>query len=167
MNEVYVIQIDEKNEYKLQFSTDRSGLIAPALLDNINAQGIEVVEIGLARVKGDFITSPRVLACIEKYIADMFLSHPNVVISFFCDFIHAIPSMSKRRTETTVQQYRSELFSCMFEHYVSRHHLEGISNKVVVIEGVAEPYYFHIISRDEHQKIADMIAEGHHRDFDK
>jgi len=37
MNEVYVIQIDEKNEYKLQFSTDRSGLIAPALLDNINA----------------------------------------------------------------------------------------------------------------------------------
>ena len=167
MNEVYVIRIDEKNEYKLQFSTDRSGLIAPSLLDFINAQGIEVVEIGLARVKGDVITSPRVLAYIEKYIADMFLSHPNVVISFFCDFIHVIPSMSKRRTDTTVQQYRSKLFSSMFEHYVSRHHLEGIINKVVVVEGVAEPYYFHIISRSEHQKIADMIAEGHHRDFDK
>ena len=97
----------------------------------------------------------------------MILSHPNVVISFFCDFIHAIPSMSKRREGVTVQQYRSELFTRMFEHYVSKHRMEGIHNKVVVVEGVAEPYYFHIISRSEHQLLADMIAEGHHRDFDK
>ena len=114
MNEVYVIRIGDGNEYKLQFTTERSGLI-----------------------------------------------------SFFCDFIHAIPSMSKRREGVTVQQYRSELFTRMFEHYVSKHRMEGIHNKVVVVEGVAEPYYFHIISRSEHQLLADMIAEGHHRDFDK
>ena len=105
MNEVYVIRTEKGSKYKLQFTSERSGIIAPELLDYINAQGIEVVEI-------------------------------------------------------------SELFSRMIEHYVSRHRLEGISNKVVVDEGVAEPYYFHIISRSEHQQFADMIAEGHHKDFD-
>ena len=146
MNVVYVIRIEGGSEYKLQITSERSGIIASGILDYINAQGIKVVEIGLGRVKGDAVTSPRVLTQIEEYIAEMFLSHSNVLISFFCDFIHDVPSMSKRRTDITVQQYRSELFSRMFEHYVSRHHLEGISNKVVVVKGVAEPYYFHIIS---------------------
>ena len=112
MNEVYVIKIEDGNEYKLQFTTDHSGLIAPELLDFINSQGIEVVEVGLGRSKGSAVTNPRVLAKVEEYIAEMFLSHSNVVISFFCDFINFIPSMSKRRKD--------------------------INNKVVVIQGVAE-----------------------------
>ncbi|MBQ9678955.1 MAG: hypothetical protein IJV44_12560 [Prevotella sp.] len=167
MNEVYVIRIEDGSEYKLQFTSEGSGLIASDLLNSINAQGIEVVEIGLARVKGNTVTGTRVLAQIEKYIAEMLFSHPNVIISFFCDFINAIPYMSKRRKGVTVQQYRSELFSRMFEQYVSKYHLEGVCNKVVVVEGVAEPYFFHIISRSEHLKFADMIAERHHEDFDK
>ena len=49
MNEVYTITSEKGDEYKLQFSTDRSGIIAENLLDLLNSNDIEVVEIGLAR----------------------------------------------------------------------------------------------------------------------
>lgn len=167
MNEVFVIQSESGDEYKLQITTDRSGLIAAELLDRLNSEGIEVVEIGLGRSKGSLPTKPRVLAQIEKIVAEVFLAHPNVVISFFCDFINAIPSMNKRKKGMTVQQYRSQLFSHMFDRFTCQNNLNNIYNRVVVIQGVAEPYYFHVIARKEHLKYADMIAEGHHRDFDK
>ena len=62
MKEVYVIQSDSGDEYKLEFTTERSGLIAAELLDRINSEGIEVVEIGLGRTRGVNPVSPLVLA---------------------------------------------------------------------------------------------------------
>lgn len=66
MNEIFVIQSESGDEYKLQITTDRSGLIAAELLDQLNSEGIEIMEIGLGRSKGTLPTSPRVLAQIEK-----------------------------------------------------------------------------------------------------
>ena len=163
MNEVYTITSEKGDEYKLQFSTDRSGIIAENLLDLLNSNDIEVVEIGLARVKGQTVTSPCVLALIEESIADFMLRHQKVILSFFCDFIHYVPS--KKRIP--VQEYRSRLFTAMFDRYVSQHHLRGFCNHVVEVEGVSEPFFFHIIYRKKHETYADMIAEGHQRDFGK
>ena len=56
MTEVYSLRSEQGDEYKLQFTTDRSGIIADDILNLLNAHGIEVVEIGLARVKGKSIT---------------------------------------------------------------------------------------------------------------
>ena len=66
MNEVYTITSESGDEYKLQFTTDRSGVIADALLDLLASKGIEVVEIGLAHIKGQNVTSPRVLSQISS-----------------------------------------------------------------------------------------------------
>ena len=74
--------------------------------------------------------------------------------------------MNKKR-KMTVQHYRSQLFSHMFDRYICHHNLKGIYNKVVIVEGVAETYYFHVIARQEHLRFAEMIAEGYHKDFDK
>ena len=163
MNEIYAITSDSGDEYKLQFSTDRSGIIADAILDHLNSNGIEVVEIGLGRVKGLNVTSHHVLSQIEECIADLMQRHQNVLLSFFCDFIHIVPSQKT----IPVQEYRSRLFSAMFNRYVTRHHLVGFCNHVVAIEGVAETFYFHVIYRKEHEAYAEMIAEGHQKDFGK
>ena len=163
MNEVYTITSDNGDEYKLQFTTDRSGVIADALLDILARKGIEVVEIGLARVKGQNVTSPLVLARIEESIANIMQRHRNVILSFFCDFIHVVPSKKK----ISVQEYRSRLFSAMFNRYVSQHHLHDFCNHVVEVEGVSEPFFFHIIYRKEHEAFADMIADGYQKDFGK
>ena len=52
MTEVYTILSEDGDEYKLQFTTERSGIIADDILDLINREDVEVVEIGLGRVKG-------------------------------------------------------------------------------------------------------------------
>ena len=163
MDEVYTVTSESGDEYKLQFTSDRSGVIADALLDFLADRGIEVVEIGLARVKGHNVTSHYVLAKIEECIADLMQRHPNAILSFFCDFIHFVPS----HKQIPVQEYRSRLFSAMFNRYVAQHHLHEFCNHVVEVEGVSEHFYFHVIYRKEHEVFADMIAEGHQNDFGK
>ena len=83
MNEVYTITSDSGDEYKLQFTTDRSGVIADALLNFLESKGIEVVEIGLARVKGQNVTNHHVLGQIEECVADLLRKHQNVILIFF------------------------------------------------------------------------------------
>ena len=164
MNEVYIIHSETGDEYKLQFTTERSGVISNEILDQLSLHGIEVVEIGLGRSKGNNVTSPKILAQIEECIAKMLLSHPNVIISFFCDFISFVPKMKRK---ISVQQYRSQLFTRMFEHYIAHHQINDVCNRVVKIEGIAEDYYFHIIARQDHLKYVDIIAMGHQEDYGK
>jgi len=164
MNEVYTIRSEEGDEYKLQFTTDRSGIVANVLLDKIENHGLFIVEIGLGRTKGVNVTNHRVLAQIEQCIADVLLGNPNFMLVFFCDFISLLPSMNKNMS---VQEYRSRLFSRMFERYVAQHHITDIFNRVTIVEGVAENYYFHIIARKRHLVYADMISAGIQKDFGK
>lgn len=164
MYEVYTICSETGDEYKLEFTSERIAAISEETLDKLRLQGIEVVDIGLGRSKGINVTSHKVLHQIEECIADMLLSHPNVIISFFCDFISLVPRMKRKMP---VQEYRSILFTRMFERYVSHKHLDGICNRVVTVEGSAENYYFHIIARQEHLKYADIIAQEYQTDYGK
>ena len=66
-----------------------------------------------------------------------------------------------------VQEYRSRLFSAMFKRFMSQQNRKDICDDEIQINGVAETYYFHVIYRKEHQLYAEMIAEGHRKDFDK
>ena len=164
MTEVYTICSDFGDEYKLQFTTERSGIIADDILNHLDNAGIAVVEIGLARVRGTHITNSKVLVQIENSIADFMQRHRNVVISYFCDFINLLPATRK---SIPVQEYRSRLFSAMFKRYMSQQDKDVFCDDEIKINGVAETFYFHVIYRKEHQLYAEMIAEGHHKDFDK
>jgi len=79
MNEIYTITSGNGDEYKLQFTTDRSGVIADDLLDLLANNDIKVVEVGLARVKGLNVTSHHVLAQVEECVADLMQRHKNVI----------------------------------------------------------------------------------------
>ena len=160
MTEVYSLRSEQGDEYKLQFTTDRSGIIADDILDLLNAQGIEVVEIGLARVKGQNITGHKVLNQIEECIAELMQCMPNVILSYFCDFIHLVPSQKKNMS---VQEYRSRIFSAMFKRYVSQQQQLDLCDDEIRINGVTEPFFFHIIYHRKHQHYAEM----HAKDFSK
>ena len=164
MTESYTLYSESGDEYRLQFTTERSNIIADHILDKLLQDGIEVVEIGLGRVKGTSITSHRVLGQIEECIADFLSRMPNTILSYMCDFINLVPSNKK---SITVQEYRSRMFSAMFKRYISQHSIDNVFDDEIKINGVAETFYFHVIYRKEHERYARMIAEGHHEDFDK
>ena len=123
MTEVYTLYSENGDEYKLQFTTERSSLIANNILDRLEQAGIEVVEVGLGRVKGENITGHKMLGQIEACIADLLQRHPNVILSYFCDFINLVP---RKKKDMTVQEYRSRLFSAMFKRYISLNDLDDI-----------------------------------------
>jgi hypothetical protein len=139
-------------------------MLADDVRQRLLAEGIEVLDIELERTKGLNVTSHKVLSKIEECIADVFLTHENAMICFFCDFISLIPSMKK---DMSVQEYRSCLFSRMFERYVTAHCIEGVKNQIVIVKGVAEDYFAHIIAREEHIHYAKLIDDGIRKDFGK
>lgn len=59
------------------------------------------------------------------------------------------------------------MFSAMFKRYTSRHPLFDVCDDEVKIDGVAEPFFFHVIYHKRHLHYAEMIAEGHIKDFGK
>ena len=66
-----------------------------------------------------------------------------------------------------VQEYRSRLFSAMFKRYVSQQQQLDVCDDEIRIDGVAEPFFFHVIYHRQHLHYAEMIAEGHAKDFGK
>jgi len=60
----------------------------------------------------------------------------------------------------------SRMFSAMFKRYVSQQRVD-VCDDEIKIDGVAEPFFFHVIYHKRHQHYAEMIAEGHIKDFGK
>jgi hypothetical protein len=164
MEQIYLIKSDFEDEYKLRISSDNSGILSDEVYKKINENGILVFNIELERTKGTNITSQKVLSKIEECIAETLLTHNNSIFCFFCDFISLIPKMKR---SISVQEYRSRLFSSMFERYPNIHEIKGIRNHVVIIEGCAENYYVHVIARDKHLHIVKTISESIQKDFGK
>lgn len=160
MNQEYHIVSDNGDQYSLSLSSD--GL---SLSDEIkDAYGIELISIELMRIQGNGVTSSKTLACIEKMIADAFDSIPNAVLFYYCDFLNTIPSTTKH---ISPQEYRSRLFCDMFQRYVSHHDIAGVSEVVVTIDGEEEPYFIHMIAREQHLSAVQKIGDQLRRDFEK
>lgn len=164
MDELFIIQSEQGDEYKLRIASTDSGMVSDKVRQQLLAAGLVVLDIDLYRSKGSNVTDHKILARIEDCIADVFFKHSNAVICFFCDFIGLLPNTTKTMS---VQEYRSLLFSRMFERYVKTHHIGGVHNHVVTVKGVAEDYYVHVIARVEHGQFARMIGEGIQKDFGK
>lgn len=153
--------------YQISLSSKNGGLIANDVRQSLSAEGIIILDVELNRIQGFNPTTNAVLSKIGEKIADVFLANPNVIICYFCDFLSELPYTNKRNKIMTVQEYRSVLFSQMFDRYVSQHHLENVSLAVLAIEGVKETYYVHIVARTEHLRYISQINDGIQRDFGK
>lgn len=161
MNKVFQITSDSGDEYKLSLSQNDwlnlSGEIK-------NRFGLDLISIELMRVSGKAITTSKTLATIEQLIADEFFNNPQAVLFYYCDFLNPIPATRKN---LPVQEYRSRLFSDMLQRYVSQHNIQAVSEVVTVVEGIDEPYYFHLICRDHHLTDVQQIASKLQADFSK
>lgn len=60
MNQEFVIQSDQGDEYRLRITSDHIGMLSEDVLRELANKGVQVVDIELERTKGDNVTSPRV-----------------------------------------------------------------------------------------------------------
>lgn len=161
MNKVYHLFSQNGDEYKLCLSTEGWPNLSS---DVFSSFGLELISVELVRIKGDAVTSSSVLTSLESIIADCFFERHNAVLFYYCDFLNPIPSSRKTMPP---QEYRSRLFSLMFERYCSHHSIKDVSEVKVVINGLDCPYYFHLISRNSQLDSVRKIAFQLQTDFEK
>ena len=161
MNYSFSISTRNGDEYRIMLFDANISLLADDVQEAIAEQGIDISEIMIDRVKGVESTSQEVLHAITGRVADLFAENSNLLIYYSCDDINPIPSrnMKGANKSLSVQEYRSTLFSHIFDSYMYSHQVSGITNTPVIIKGEGYTQYMHLISRDRHQGIVNLIKD--------
>lgn len=159
---VRLLTSDEGDSYLITISEDTTLFSKETLqiIGNVKVAGIE-----LQRLTGSAPTSVEMLTAIGNVIADYFLSHNDVMIFYYCDFINRIPYTNKK--EVSPQEYRSNLFRLMFERYMSMHNVDNVHLSVITVQGVEETFYFHLIYRECHAHLAPIISQDINEGYSK
>lgn len=121
---------------------------------------VQLYTISLERVQGVRPITPFELGILAEKVASFMLANPEAVLCYYCDYLNDIPSMRANRPTTSRQEYRSLLFSHLFDRYTSSHLLDSYSQSIITIGG-DEDYYIHIIAQRDLSPYMAIIA----RDF--
>ena len=161
MNTSFSISTRNGDEYRIMFFDADISVLARNVQQSITEHNIDISEIMIDRVSGGESTAQEVLHAIAGRIADLFAENDNLVIYYSCDDMNPIPSrnMKGANKELSVQEYRSALFSHLFDTYMYSHQVSGITNTPVIINGEEYKQFMHLIARAKHQPIVDIIKD--------
>ena len=84
----------------------------------------------------------------------MFEENETVVLYFYCDDMHDIP---RRNTNISPQKFRSDLFTRMFERYISMKHKTDIVNTPIIIQTEDRDIYIHLIAKNNHMSFVNTV----------
>ena len=161
MNYSFSISTRQGDEYRIMFIDADISVLAENVQQTIIEQGIDISEIMIDRVKGGESTAQEVLHAITGRVADLLAENENLVIYYSCDDMNPIPSrnMKGANKELSVQEYRSTLFSHIFDSYMYSHQVSGIANTPIIINGEGYKQFMHLIARAKHQVIVELIKD--------
>ena len=161
MNYSFYISTKNGDEYRIIFFDADISQLADNVKETITEQGIDISEIMIDRVKGGESTAQEVLHAITGRIADLFAQNENLILYYSCDDMNPIPSRNLKGSnkDLSVQEYRSTLFSHIFDTYMYSHQVFGITNTPVIIKGEGYTQFMHLIARDKHQDVVSLIKQ--------
>lgn len=115
--------IQQDNEYRILLTPEHTGGLPVNIQQVLSARKIDISELIIERISGDSTTGQEVLHDITGWIAEMFASNPNLIIYYSCDDMTPIPSRNKNsdNRDMPVNEYRSRLFSHIFDTYMTTH----------------------------------------------
>ena len=159
MNYSFFISTRNGDEYRVMLSDADVSMLAQQVRDILITNDIDISEIIIDRLKGGESTAQEVLHAITGRIADLFADNGNLILYYSCDDMNPIPSRNTKGSnkELSVQEYRSKLFSHIFDSYMVSHQVSGFTNTPIIICGEGYSQFMHLIARDKHQSIVDSI----------
>lgn len=159
MNYSFSIETRKGDEYRIMLIDADISVLAKEIRDVIEEKQLDISEIIIDRIKGGASTTQEILHTISGRIADLFASNKNLILYYSCDDVNPIPSRNVKGSnkDIPVQEYRSRLFSYMFESYMESHQVSGFSNTPIIIDGEGYLQYMHLIARSNHQSTVDLI----------
>lgn len=159
MNYSFSISTKHGDEYRIMLIDADISVLADNVQEVICNNCVDISEIMIERVNGGESTAQEVLHAITGRVADLFAENENLILYYSCDDMNPIPSrnMKGANKELSVQEYRSTLFSHIFDTYMYSHQVSGISNTPIIIRGEGYAQFMHLIAREKHQNVVDII----------
>ena len=145
------------NTVRLGLETAGTTFLGEKISKELESRGVEILEVVLDRESGKSMAGMALLDNISSVVANVFMENRNAILFFYCDDLNEIPRCRTRKISP--QEYRSNLFSHMFERCVVKHGLESIHDITIRVNAIDRPLFFHFISRDEQMDLIDEIKE--------
>ena len=149
---------DTGDVFRVILSSGEDAFFATPEICSLLNNEIEIVEIDLERVTGSAPTSLKTLTKISEGIAHCFEQNKKAVLYYFCDDLSEVPSIGDSKIGMWPQEYRSLLFSRMFERYALNTSMEdSVTDVEVVIYEDTRPLYMHLIARTCHSRYIEAL----------
>ena len=100
-------------------------------------------DVTLVRISGQGTVGIKTLKAICNELFKFMVGNDTVVLCFYCD---DMTDVSRRHMEFTPQEYRSRLFSRMFDMYKRTNNITDIVNYRVKIETDDTPRFAHFLT---------------------
>lgn len=120
-----------------------------AITDDERIHSLCFYDVSLVRKGGYGMVGYNILMRIASILADFLKENETAVLCFYCD---GVTELERHNKKIPPQQYRSMLFSKMFDLYVHKYHEKEIVNYPIVIidEDPWKSQYAHFICRKIH-----------------
>lgn len=114
-------------------------------------------DVVLMRERGESYLGFSHLSQISHILANFLQENSDAVLFFYCD---DITDVRRHHHSMLPQEYRSMLFSRMFDQYVQSHHLRGFVNRQIINNSNGFAQYAHFIGREEHLGEIDQVIDS-------
>lgn len=157
--------IQKDNEYRILLTSVNVEVLPEHILNVLTSRNIDISELMIERISGESTTGQEILHDITAWVAELFASNPNLIIYYSCDDMTPIPSRNKKgeNKDMPVNEYRSRLFTHIFDSYMASHLVSGVINTPIQLDnyenGVGYSLFFHFIARETHNDIVEMLKE--------
>lgn len=113
-------------------------------------------DVTLVRVSGEDTVGIKILKTICDVLYRFMNDNDTAVLCFYCD---DLTEVSRHHTELTPQEYRSRLFSRMFDMYIRTNDLSGIVNYGIKIEDQYIPRFAHFITPEKYLPAVKLLGD--------
>lgn len=152
------IQAEAGDVYRVILSSGDDAFFADGDIRAILGDAVEIVEIDLERISGTNPTTMTTLRYIAEGIGRCFMQNDKAILYYYCDELSEV-FMSPRHLDLWPQEYRSHLFSLMFQRYVSTVSNNDITDITIVINQDNRPLFMHLISRTKHARYIEILKD--------
>jgi len=153
------------NEYRVLLTSVDIEVLPEHIQKVLVEREIDISELMIERISGKSTTGQDVLHDITGWVAELFAHNPNLIIYYSCDDMTPIPSRNQNseNKDMPVNEYRSKLFTHIFDTYMTSHQVSGVINTPIQLDnyenGIGYSLFFHFIARDIHNDIVEMLKE--------
>lgn len=142
--------------FRVSLSSGKDAFFATDDVMHESALDVEIIEIDLERIEGHHSADIRTLRAIADGIGRCFNQNSKAVLYYYCDELD-LPIISRHHKGEWPQEYRSQLFSRMFQRYATEAGVLDVIDMTVEIMQGDRPVFMHLIARECHRSSLEIL----------